>query len=260
MDYVEIIPLDIQYNGISYAGDNLNIRNLPKYAGKHIIPRLSAPSPEELYTIFYNLSKIHDEILGVFVSSHLNPLFTNAEKALKTIGEKKRIRIIDSQNTAIGLGFLVETAVKAIFQQASLNEIERLVCSLIPHVYMVLCIPGLSYLHYNGFLDIAQATTGEMLDILAAFSLEEGKLTPIEKMRNLRHTQDYFQEFLREFEHLQYISLLQSAPPKIQAARLLRDHSNDSFPDTPFAEYKINAALATLFGPRTIGVTAIETP
>ena len=143
-------------------------------------------------------------------------------------------------------------------RNASFAELERLACSFIPRIYSIFYLPGLSYLHFNGHLDHAQATIGEMLGMLPTYGLEEGGLTPLEKMRNQRHTIDFFQEFLSEFDHLEHIALLQSTPPNPQLTRLIREYAKVNFPSTSLTEHPINLPLATLFGPHSAGVIVVE--
>ena len=55
---------------------------------------------------------------------------------------------------------------------------------MIPHTYMMVCTPGLSYLYYAGIIDQAQAFVGEMLGLLPIFTLEEGQINAVEKVRS----------------------------------------------------------------------------
>jgi hypothetical protein len=43
-------------------------------------------------------------------------------------------------------------------------------------------------------------------------------------------------------------------------ARLMREYVQSSFPQTPFSEHSINPPLATLIGPRSIGLVVVEKP
>jgi DegV family protein with EDD domain len=159
----------------------------------------------------------------------------------------------------VGLGLLVQSAADLIARGASMAETERRVRSMIPHIYSVLCTPAMSYLHYSGFLDRAQASVGELLGIYPIFAVEEGQLTPLEKVRNHRQVLDFFQEFLEEFDQLQHIAFIQSAVSNnSQDGRILRDHAQDHFAKTPFSEHTVNLSVATMFGPNSTGVFVAE--
>jgi fatty acid-binding protein DegV len=96
-----------------------------------------------------------------------------------------------------------------------------------------------------------------MLNLLPIFSLEEGSLSAVEKVRNYRGALDYFQEFLGEFDNLQHIAFLQGSPPAHEA-HLLRAAAQDLFPKTCFSEHTLNPPLAALLGPKTLGLFLLE--
>ncbi len=204
------------------------------------------------------LSQKFDQIFGLFLSSSLSNCYSAAEQAAGSLHSHNTISLIDSQTTSIGLGFLVQAAAEALAHGLNLADVEHLIRSLVPHIYAAFCTPSLSYLYYAGFLDQAQAIIGEMMGMLPIFSLEEGKLTPLEKVRNRRHTIDFYQEFMDEFDHLQHIALLQSAVPNVQDARLLREHVQAEFTKISFTEHTINLPLAVILGPSASGLFLLE--
>lgn len=255
---VRIVPLTVEINNREYEStDEIRPNSLPHFADKSNSPRLIAPSVEKLSALFGNLTQVYNEILCVFLSAKLNDCYTNAVEASQS-QRIDAIHIIDSQTTSIGLGLITQYAAEAVSRGQSLAEIDRLVRSLIPRIYASFCLPGLTYLYFNGFVDHAQALVSDMLGLYSIFTLEEGELSPVEKVRNHRQVLDYFQEFLDEFETLQHIALLQSAPSNPQDAHVLRDHVQQNFPHSPFTAHPINLPLATLLGPRSLGLFVVE--
>jgi DegV family protein with EDD domain len=256
---VRMIPQISQINGAAYTqGEDFKASSLPLSASETLHPRLIASPAAEFEQVFADLAARFHLIIGVFTSSKLNDSYTNAVEAASNVRGKVDIEIIDSQTTSVGLGFLVETAAEAAFRGKSGTEVEELVRSLIPRIYSVLCTPSLSYLYYNSFVDRGQAAISEMLGLYPMFAIEEGKLTPLEKLRNQRQVLSYFQEFMDEFDRVQHIALLQNLPPTPQDALFLREHAHENFPKTPFTTHPINLPLATLFGPRTLGLFVVE--
>ncbi len=256
---LSIVPMNSKLEGTVHTGsDDIKPANLPATASDALSPQMIAPSIEQMHAIFSDLSKSFNSILGVFTSAALSPVFSHAQEAADSLRGGLEIQLIDSQTISAGLGFLVERALQSVTRGMPAQEIEYEVRSLIPHIYNVMCIPGLSYLYYNGFVDRAQSVINEMLGLYPIFAIEEGQLTPLEKLRNHRHTVNYFQEFLDEFDNLQHIALLQSQPPSQQEAQILRDHAREVFPNTAFTTHSINLPLATLFGPRSMGLFVVE--
>lgn len=258
---VRVVSFEIEINGKRYEeGHELRTTDLPAAASKALHPRLIAPSVAHFETLFTSLSQHYDDIIAILASSSLNPVSLNAHKAAEATQGRSRVTVIDSQTTSVGLGLMVQTAAEGVAQGVRAPEIERVVRAMIPHTYMMICTPALSYLYHAGFVDQAQAFVGEMLGLMPVFTLEEGVLSAVEKVRNTRGLVDYMQEFVCEFEDLQHIAYLQSTPPLSHEARMMREHAQTCFPTTPFSEHTINLPLATLIGPHSVGLVAVEKP
>lgn|SRR5450759_1486104 len=258
---IKTIPMHVHVNHSFYKGDSdIKVTELPISTRDTDVPISTPPTIEEFKQTYMTLGREYNEIIVILLSSHLSSTFMNAKQAVAQVQGRVAVQLIDSQTTSVGLGYLTEIAAEAAANQASLNEIERLIRGQIPHIYSVFCIPGLTYIYQAGFIDYAQAMVGEMLGLLPIFTLEDGHLTPLEKARNLRHLTDFFQEFLDEFNDLYQISMVQSIPPMTHEGKILREHATLNFPKVPFSEHPINLSLASLFGPRSMGVFAIEIP
>jgi fatty acid-binding protein DegV len=83
-------------------------------------------------------------------------------------------------------------------------------------------------------------------------------LVLIQKVRNSRHLVDILHEFISEFSHLKHIAIVQGIPPFEQEAHNLRDRLNGNFPAASFSEHTLGTALATILGPKSLGVVAME--
>lgn len=137
-------------------------------------------------------------------------------------------------------------------------EINHLVRGMINHIYSVFCLPDLSYLYRSGQIDPAQAIVGEMLGVIPFFTLENGRLVHTQKIRSPRHLVDIMYEFVAEFENLKYLALLQGINTYEQESRNLRDRISQNVRTTPLCEHSLSLALATILGPHSIGLVAME--
>lgn len=258
-DLVRVIPYDVELSGINYPeGKEVKVANLPHSADQKLNPKLIPPSEERFTQWFSTLGQEYNELLVVLQASQLSQAYQNALQAAASLQGSISIQVINSQTTSAGLGMLVQIAAEAVNRGAGASEAEHIVRSQVPHIYSVLCTPGLSYLHRAGIVDRAQAVVGEMLNFLPVYTLEEDRLTPLEKVRSYRTTLDFFVEFLEEFENLRHIALIQSVPPLIQETRTLRQVFQEMYPNTSYSEHNLNTALAILFGPRLLGLVIVE--
>jgi DegV family protein with EDD domain len=200
----------------------------------------------------------YKEIVVILLSSHLSQATTNAQSASQSCKTPANIFIIDSLHTAIGLGLLVQAAAEYTQRGYTGVDINRLIRGMVNHIYSVFCLPDLSHLYRAGLLDPAQAVVGEMLGVIPFFTLENGRLVHTQKIRSPRHLVDIMYEFVAEFENLKYLALLQGIASFEQESRNLRDRISQNVRTTPLCEHSLSLALATILGPHSIGLVAME--
>jgi DegV family protein with EDD domain len=258
-ELVNVIPLHVEMNGNIYTdAKDIRTAHLPISARQPNSPRAFPPTVEEFSEMYYNLGRRYNEIVTILVSSHLNPVVSYATEAATLVAGPARIHIIDSQTTAVGLGLLVQAAARAAHMGAGSIEITRLVRGMVSKIYTVFCVQSLSYLYKSSHLDPAQAIVGEMLNVMPFLILENGRLVPIQKVRSPRHLVDILHEFIMEFSDLKHVAIIQGVPPFEQEARNLRDRINSEDFSPSFSEHTLGAALATILGPRSLGVVVWE--
>jgi DegV family protein with EDD domain len=228
----------------------------PQRAGP--FQRLIPPSPLDFSRFYTQLSHKYDSIFVLTISSQLSPANRQALSASVQFNNHATIEVVDSQTIAVGLGLLVQAAAEAAAKGFSLQEIEHLVRARLPHVYVLLCIPELTYLAQAGFMDYSQALVGEMMGMLPVFTIEEGRLTPMEKARTQRHLFESFQDFASEFESPLHIALVRGENHNTVRTRPLRLFVQENFPNTSFSEHSIHPHLAALFGSQCTGLIILE--
>lgn len=257
-ELVSVIPLHVKFNGLRYAdGKDLKLTDLPLSAHGPSSPVARPPSSEEFRQFFQSLGDEYDEIVAILLSPNLCPALTNAQEAVKAIGWAP-VTLIDSQTTGVGLGLLVQAAAGVALDGIPGLEIKRFILNQVSHVYTVFCIQSLTYLSQSGLLDVAQAVVGEMLGVIALFLLENGRLVPVQKARNMRHLGDLLYEFISEFGELRHIALTRGVISFENEARSLRERLASDFPATPYSEHILGTALASMLGPRSLGLVVME--
>jgi DegV family protein with EDD domain len=258
-EHVYLIPCSLQAGGHTIT-DGQDLSLLGQFSVDILTPplRAFAPSIESFQSMYHTLGQTYQNIIVILMSSHLSPAIEHALLAAQVPKSPAAIHIIDSQTSAVGLGFLVHTAAEALQRGIPPAEITRLIRGLTRHIYAVFCLPDLSYLARAGQLDPAQAVIGEMLGMLPLFIMENGSLVHTYKIRSPRHMVDIMFEFIAEFEHLRHLALLQGLPFFDQESRNIRERIHQNIRAVPFSEHILPLSLATMLGPRAIGLMAIE--
>jgi DegV family protein with EDD domain len=255
VDLVSIIPGHLQLGGRLYReGQGLRAQDMPPSAWDGVNPALVPPSVSEFQKMYSYLGGNFDQVIVLAMSSHLNGTFDNAQEAASSMEGRVEVFVVDSQTTAVGLGLLTQAAAKAAEAGEPAVQIVRRLRGLIPHIYCMFCLPGLTYLNHAGWLGTSQAIVGEKLSILPLFILDGGKLIAVQKARSSRHLVDCLHEFVGEFSDLRQISVVQGVPPFEQEVRALRERFGLDFASIPVSEHTIGAPLAVLFGPRSLGI------
>lgn len=259
VDRVKIIPTHLQLNGEIYKeSQGLRAQDLPKSADDGLEPLLIPPGVDDFKDMCTFLSQSYEQIIVLPMSSHLNKTHANAQKAANDLKGRVDVHVVDSQTTAVGLGLLTQAAASAAEAGESASQIVMYLRGLIPHIYCMFCLPGLTYLNHAGWLGSAQAIVGEKLSILPLFIMDGGRLVPVQKARSSRHLVDCLDEFVGEFSDIHQISVIQGVPPFEQEVRSLRERFSLDFESIPVSEHIIGAPLAVLFGPRSLGIFVLE--
>ena len=247
---VHIIPIEI-YN-YAYPASQTNPGGI--VLKRQLIP----PSPLEFIQFYSRLSRDYDSILVLTLSSFLNSTMKQAQVAVEQSNTGASVETIDTQTTAIGLGMLVQLAAGAASVGASLREIIQQLRASIPRIYMLFCIPDLTYLASAGLMENSQALVAEMMGMIPIFAFEEGRLVPMEKVRTPRHLFEAFQDYLGEFETPSMVALMHNSGRGSLRTGPFRQFVKDTFPKALFSEHLVQPALAALFGPRSTGLFVME--
>jgi DegV family protein with EDD domain len=222
------------------------------------LQQLIPPSQQEFIQLYTRLGQEYDTVFVVTLSSLLNPANRNAITAADHNNNQATIHVIDSLTTGIGLGLLVQSAAAAASAGLPPVEIERRMRAFIPRIYMLFCIPELTYLAQCGYMDYSQALIGEMMGMLPIFAIEEGRLAPLQKVHTQRHLFEAFLEFINEFEAPAHIALVRGTNQNTTRDQALRQHVQENFRDTLFSELGITPPLAALFGLQSTGLVIMD--
>jgi len=222
------------------------------------VPVIHPPSVEDFCQAFISLGIKYHEIVVLLPSGQLGPSFAHAEQAAQQVKCSAVIHLVDSGNTSVGLGLLVQIAAEAAENGLNGAAISRLLRGLSPHVFSMFCVQSLTYLSQYGWLDPAQAIVGEMLGVMPFLVLDHGRLTTFQKARSPRHLLDTLYEFVTEFVHARRLAIIQGLPPFDQEGRALRERVGDSLEHVVITEHPLQPPVAAVFGPRCLGVVVLE--
>lgn len=154
-----------------------------KLSTTKLFPTTSQPSAGEFYNAFDAAFKEgYEDIIVILLSAKLSGTYNSAMVAKNMLSDKK-ITVIDSQNAAANMKFLVEDAVHMAKDGKTREEIVEHLEARKKNMKIYLTTDTLEYLSRGGRLSSVQATVGNILNIKPIIQLENGELKLLEKIR-----------------------------------------------------------------------------
>ncbi len=122
------------------------------------------------------------KILAVLISSKLSGTIQSAQQA-KAMFPEAAIEIVDSQATAMALGYQVLAAARAVQAGRSFEEVVALAREAHKHTGVFFVVDTLEYLHKGGRIGGAARLVGTALNIKPLLELRDGRIEPLERIR-----------------------------------------------------------------------------
>ena len=255
-EIIEIIPLGIEYKGELFLKNNENIiAKFPRVINKYNRPLVVLPSNKCLLRYIDTFLEKYDEIIFILTSKKIIGLYSSIKLLIKEHPKRNKMILIDSKTLSIGLGFIVQRSAELfVNNQYSRRELIQSTRKLISNTYSLLCIPCHSYLAFLGKIDQAQYLTLEINNLLPLFIIDNGNLSPQEKVKTYRNCFLLFQEFIDEFNNLDQIGFIKGIPNRTKEYKSLKKHCQNLFPSALFTSLFLNMIMAALFGPKTTSI------
>ena len=164
-----------------------------------VMPTTSQASVVNMHKAFSTLLDQGNEVLGIFLSSKLSGTFQSATLGREqlTSGHDK-VMVIDSETTAMAMGFQVLTAARAALDGALIADCIALAEKARSHTGVYLTVDTLEFLHRGGRIGGAQRFLGTALNLKPILAVEGGRVEPVERVRTRRKALDRVVEIVAE--------------------------------------------------------------
>lgn len=157
------------------------------------IPTSSQPSVEEIYKSFEQHVRENNEVVGIFISSHMSGTFSTASMVKNMILEEypdAKIELIDSKSNSMQLGFAVIMAAEAAVEGKRLESVVEAADKNIKRSRFIFSPDTLTYLKKGGRIGGASALIGSLLSIRPILTVLEGKTEILSKVRTSKRAVD----------------------------------------------------------------------
>jgi DegV family protein with EDD domain len=254
---IAIIPMHIQVSGRAYLeGVDLSLSEYHRLIGNDSqMPDTRPPTVREFHDLFRRLSREADEVVAVLASSRLSAMVSVARQAAQSYLGRTRVTIVDSRLTATPLGWLALAAGEAASAGVDSTEVVRLLRAMIPHMYIAFYLESLERLRATG-LEARPPAVAITAGTKPLLMLEEGEIVALERSRSRGRAVDRLYDFVKEFRHLERISILQGRPlpESIELATMI----NEGLPEMAVETRLYPASVAAHVGNDALGVAVYE--
>lgn len=253
---VTVIPLSVVFgqealrDGIEITRDQFWAR-LP---GSDPLPTTSQAIPSDFLGYFEDFTAAGDEVIVLLISSKLSGTYSAATIAYEG-NPGWPVDIIDSKTTSIGLGLMLEEAVRMIDGGATRAEIVNRLLAMRDHIHVVFVVETLEYLQRGGRIGKAQALVGTLLKFKPLLGIVDGEVVPLGRVRSKGKALESAQE-----------TLLKSVTARGEGVRLALTHAmaaeetwalaaklGKAFSTSHFFVADLGPVLGVHVGPGTVG-------
>lgn len=198
---ITVVPQVVIWEGQSYE-DDVTITPEQFYTRLRtakVMPSTSQASVVNMHKAFSSLLEQGYEVLGIFLSAKLSGTYQSAVLGREQLTSgKEKVDFIDSETTAMAMGFLALHVAKAAVEGASLEECKRLAEAARSHVGVYLTVDTLEFLHRGGRIGGAQRFLGTALNLKPVLTVEGGRVEPVERVRTRGKALDRVVELVAE--------------------------------------------------------------
>ena len=196
---IQVVPLRILYKDIEYK-DQVEITAEEVYKRLPIeVPSTSLPSPRDVLDLFERLKKEgFTHVLAIHISSGLSGTGQLIENLSQQVDDLV-IKVIDSKNISMGLGYTVIEAARKLAQNANFESVCNHVQDILAKMKVYFVLETLEYLTKGGRIGKVKGTLGQMLNLKPIITVnEEGVYTTHAKVRGRRKSVERLFETIKE--------------------------------------------------------------
>lgn len=196
---IQVVPLRILFRDGEYR-DQVEITSDQVYERlSHEIPSTSLPSPADVLALFERLkAEGFTHVLAIHISSGLSGTAQMIEN-LSHQAKDLVVKVIDSKNISMGLGFTVIEAARKLGQNASFEAVCAHVQETLAKMKVYFVLETLEYLTKGGRIGKVAGTLGQILNLKPIITVnEEGIYTTHAKVRGRKQSIDRLFETIKE--------------------------------------------------------------
>lgn len=220
-----------------------------------VMPSTSQVTVAKFHDIFQRLLDQDCQILAVLIASKLSGTINSAVQAKAMLPIDAPIEIVDSNTTAMAMGFNVLTVARAIEQGATMLECIRLAQEAGKHTGVLFAVDTLEFLHRGGRIGTGSKFLGTALNIKPILEVRDGAVEAVERVRTRRKSLSRIIEIVEE-------QIAGRTPVRLATlhanaeddARIVLNEANEKLNAVESILAEVSPVIGSHAGPGTVGL------
>ncbi|NLF02745.1 MAG: DegV family protein [Anaerolineales bacterium] len=253
---ITVMPVYVQMGGASYR-DGLDLSREHFYTelpSAKVLPTTSVPPPVEFVTAYQQLQKDTDQLIVITVAKQLSSMYSVANVAAQEV-PGLNVRVIDSGQLSMGLGWMVVAAAEAAAAGASSEEVISLVNDMRSRVHVFAALNTMEYVRRSGRVGWARAKAAEILQIKPILSLMGGCVRQLGQVRTMHQAIGRLCKLASSLGSLERLAVLHTYAPQLDE---LRHRLGEFLPVDRLLTVAATTAIGVHVGPQGLGLAAVS--
>ena len=194
------------------------------------------------------------EILAILLSEKLSGTIDSAEQAIEFFPDAA-IEIVDSETTAMAMGFIVLAVARAVEEGATLAECKALAKKAVPHTGVVFAVDTLEFLHRGGRIGGGSRFLGMALNIKPILEVKDGRVEAVERIRTRKKSLKRVVELIEgQVGNRQPVRLAALHANAKEDAKLILEQASQRLSPVETIYSEVSPVVGTHAGPGTVGL------
>jgi DegV family protein with EDD domain len=218
------------------------------------LPTTSHPTADDFRAAYEELLKSAEAIVSVHSSGQLSHTVDAAAEAAGQLGAEDKITVFDSQSAGGGLGVIALAAARRAAAGESAEKVLATAEEARSELKMWFAIDSLEFLRRSGRIGAASAWVGSTLRVKPILTIEDGQMTPVERVRTTERALERLVDYARQRHASGADAWVVQHVRSPELADQLTDRAREVFGTEPVFCSEIGAVVGAHTGPGLLGI------
>lgn len=257
---ITVVPLSVQFGNESFR-DGVDISKDDFYrrlgSEQRSLPTTSQPPLGVFEQVYRELTADGSTVLSLHLHSKFSGTVRTAQQAADLV-EGADIVVVDSEQIAMGMGYMAIAAAKAAKAGARIEEVTQLIKAMNRRIFLYVGLDTLRYLQQGGRIGPVQAFLGTLLSVKPIIQVANGEPRPLEQVRTGKRVIARMVELVQSQGPLEELAVLYTTDR--DQAQTLADAlvAQGLFPRDQLVLAQMGGVIGTHIGPGGIGINGVR--